>query len=97
MGSPDSPFDTTIALKDLDFLQSKEKFKVEGDLKRKLLDTIKKDVDFFAKCEIIDYSLLIGLHFQKQHPPPAPGTNNSVYLGTEHSQHEYNSPLPSAA
>jgi hypothetical protein len=96
MGSPDSPFDPTIALKDLDFLQSKDKFRVEGDLKRKLLDTIKKDVDFFAKCEIIDYSLLIGLHFPKQHPPPAPGTNNSVYLGTEQSQNEYNSPLHSA-
>ena len=77
MESPDSPYDPTIALKDLDFLGAKEKFKIDGEIKRKLIETIRRDVDFFAKCEIIDYSLLIGLHFPKQHPPPAPGLNNS--------------------
>ena len=60
--SPDQPFDQTIALKDLDFIQSKEKFKIEGDIKRKLLETIKKDTQFFARCEIIYYSLLVGVH-----------------------------------
>jgi hypothetical protein len=72
----DSPFDPTIALKDLDFLASKEKFKIDGEIKRKLMETISRDVEFFAKCEIIDYSLLIGIHFPKQHPPIA-GLNNS--------------------
>jgi 1-phosphatidylinositol-4-phosphate 5-kinase len=55
-------YDTTIALKDLDFIRMKEKFKIDGDLKKRLLETIKKDVSFFAKCEIIDYSLLVGIH-----------------------------------
>lgn len=40
-------YDPTIALKDLDFLRTKEKFKIEGDLKRRLLESIKKDVKFF--------------------------------------------------
>ena len=34
-------FDPTIAMKDLDFLKAKEKFKLEGDVKRKLLDTLR--------------------------------------------------------
>ena len=54
--------DPSIALKDLDFMKAKEKFKIEGEIKRKLLDTLKKDTAFFARCEIIDYSLLIGVH-----------------------------------
>jgi len=65
MEDPETACDPTIALKDLDFLKTKEKFKVEGDIKRKLLDTIRKDVNFFASCEIIDYSLLIGVHNPK--------------------------------
>lgn len=36
-------YDSTIALKDLDLLKAKEKFKIDGELKKKLLETIKKD------------------------------------------------------
>lgn len=72
-------YDPTLALKDLDLLKAKEKFKIDGDIKKKLLDTIKKDVNFFARCEIIDYSLLIGIHYKSLHLPQAnnPHTNNS--------------------
>jgi len=54
-------------LKDLDFLNAKEKFKIDGDIKRRLMETIRKDVQFFTKCEIIDYSLLVGIHDKSQH------------------------------
>ena len=81
-----------MALKDLDFIASKEKFRIEGDTKKRLLETIKKDTKFFARMEIIDYSLLVGVHVKILHPPPQ--TNNSVYLNSEAS--EYNSPIPSA-
>ena len=70
----------TIALKYLDLLKTKEKFKIEGDMKMKLLEIIKKDTAFFARCEIIDYSLLIGIHQRNLHPPL---TNNSQYLMSE--------------
>lgn len=36
-------YDSTIALKDLDFMRAKEKFKIEGDIKKRLLETLKKD------------------------------------------------------
>ena len=59
-----SESDPTIALKDLDFLRSNEKFKLEGTIKKRLLDTIQKDAMFFAKNDIIDYSLLVGIHYK---------------------------------
>lgn len=59
---PNQEPDTTIALKDNDFVGKKEKFKVGGEIKKKLIDIINKDADFFARNEIIDYSLLVGVH-----------------------------------
>jgi len=60
------PKDLTIALKDLDFLNKKEKFKIGGKYKKKLMAIIKKDVEFFSGCGIIDYSMLIGVHERKR-------------------------------
>jgi len=81
-------FDPTIALKDLDLMNNKEKFKIEGSIKKRLLDTIQKDAAFFAKNGIIDYSLLIGIHYKNQHPSPTNGSR----LNSEQS--EYSSPMP---
>ena len=39
----DKEMDPTIALKDLDFISRKEKFKVGGDIKKRLMETITKD------------------------------------------------------
>lgn len=64
----DGEFDPTIALKDLDFINSNEKFKVGGEIKKKIIDTISKDARFFAKCGIIDYSMLVGIHFNSKYP-----------------------------
>ena len=59
--------DPTIALKDNDLLQKKIKFQVGRDNKKKLMEIIGKDTKFFEKCEIIDYSLLLGVHDRKDH------------------------------
>jgi 1-phosphatidylinositol-4-phosphate 5-kinase len=56
------PKDMTIALKDLDLINEKKKFTVGRDYKEKLMEIIKKDAEFFSKCQIIDYSLLVGVH-----------------------------------
>lgn len=51
-------------------------------------------MNFFARCEIIDYSLLVGIHQKSLHLPELkvnPATNNSQYINTEQS--EYNSPM----
>lgn len=64
---PDVPRDDTIALKDLDFRDANAKIKVGRRYKKRLLEVIRKDVDFFAKCQINDYSLLFGIHNAKKH------------------------------
>jgi 1-phosphatidylinositol-4-phosphate 5-kinase len=48
-------------LKDQDLLDSNRKFKF-GDKKEKFMEQIKKDSDFLATLNIMDYSLLIGIH-----------------------------------
>jgi hypothetical protein len=59
--------DKTIALKDLDFIAEKRKLQVGRDNKDKLMNIIEKDSMFFAKCGIIDYSLLVGVHELSKH------------------------------
>ena len=60
----DDSVDPTIALKDMDFLERHERFKIGGEFKRKMIDTITKDAEFFAKNNILDYSLLVGVHIK---------------------------------
>jgi hypothetical protein len=40
---------------------------VGGVYKELLMKIIQKDSEFFKKCEIIDYSLLVGVHERKLH------------------------------
>ena len=44
----DKPIDTTIALKDLNFIEEKEKFQIGLENKQRLIEIMKKDADFFA-------------------------------------------------
>jgi 1-phosphatidylinositol-4-phosphate 5-kinase len=60
--------DTTVALKDLNLLNDGKKFQIDREAKKKLIDIIQKDCNFFAKCDIIDYSLLVGVHDKTKHP-----------------------------
>ena len=48
-----------VALKDLDFINIEEKVLIPEKLKNKLLDNLKKDVEFFKSKRLIDYSFLI--------------------------------------
>lgn len=61
-------FDPTIALKDNDIVDEQYYFVVNDDLKKKLHNQIKKDVQFFKENHIIDYSLLIGIHDKSENP-----------------------------
>ena len=63
--STDPGEDISVARKDLDFNRSGIKIRlVEGD-KFKVLEQLRKDCDFFQRLEIIDYSLLLGIHHLK--------------------------------
>jgi 1-phosphatidylinositol-4-phosphate 5-kinase len=55
-------FDPTIALKDNDIVDQEEFFVVTKQVADKLKAQIRSDVNFFRENNIIDYSLLIGIH-----------------------------------
>ena len=55
-------FDPTIALKDNDIVDEQNYFIVNDEMKSKLHNQIKRDIAFFKENNIIDYSLLIGIH-----------------------------------
>lgn len=57
-----------MALKDLDFLQKKDVFKVGHENKEKIVKILRQDAQFFADNNIIDYSLLVGIHNRSEHP-----------------------------
>ena len=49
-------------LKDNDFVKDGVKIIIGEEAKGKLMETINADVDFLAKHDIMDYSLLLGIH-----------------------------------
>ena len=58
---PSKKHDHTIALKDVDFIDNKAKFRVGESNRKRILEVIRKDCDFFIQNNIIDYSLLVGI------------------------------------
>eukprot|EP00927_Polykrikos_kofoidii_P058379 TRINITY_DN5285_c0_g2_i2.p1 TRINITY_DN5285_c0_g2~~TRINITY_DN5285_c0_g2_i2.p1 ORF type:complete len:887 (+),score=125.48 TRINITY_DN5285_c0_g2_i2:104-2662(+) len=55
-------FDPTVALKDVDFTRANETIRIGPERKKKLLTQIEEDSAFLAENNIIDYSLLLGIH-----------------------------------
>jgi len=53
----------SIALKDMDFRQNKRGIVVGKTMATKLLRQIDNDAKFLARNNILDYSLLVGIHF----------------------------------
>jgi 1-phosphatidylinositol-4-phosphate 5-kinase len=54
--------DAGTALKDQDFIERKERFKLEFMDKKLLMQQLSRDTQFFIENRIIDYSLLVGIH-----------------------------------
>jgi len=65
---PNNKVDPTVALKDNDIVHAGEHFIVTPENWEKLKNQIKKDVKFFRENNIIDYSLLIGIHDKNEDP-----------------------------
>ena len=51
-----------VVLKDLDWIRAGRKLHLGADKKRRLLAQIKKDCALLERLEVIDYSLLVGIH-----------------------------------
>eukprot|EP00929_Paragymnodinium_shiwhaense_P107555 TRINITY_DN7370_c1_g1_i1.p1 TRINITY_DN7370_c1_g1~~TRINITY_DN7370_c1_g1_i1.p1 ORF type:complete len:1049 (+),score=270.21 TRINITY_DN7370_c1_g1_i1:126-3272(+) len=54
--------DPTVALKDVDFTKACEHIRIGADRKAKLMAQIQRDCTFLTDNNIIDYSLLLGIH-----------------------------------
>lgn len=62
---PDSRrLDPSVVMKDLDFDKLKRKIHLGADRKKVLMEQIRRDSDFLLKHEIMDYSLLLGIHYK---------------------------------
>ena len=53
---------SSIAKKDLNFIEDAVKLDLENYDKTFFLNTLKADTEFFMQNNIIDYSLLLGIH-----------------------------------
>jgi 1-phosphatidylinositol-4-phosphate 5-kinase len=59
---PGVPIDKSIALKDLDFKDDKMSIRMMAEDKQIFLRQIEIDCKFFESANIIDYSILLGVH-----------------------------------
>mmetsp|Transcript_19951 Transcript_19951/g.14658 ORF Transcript_19951/g.14658 Transcript_19951/m.14658 type:complete len:193 (+) Transcript_19951:54-632(+) len=60
---PTDQIDSSVALKDLDFLGMGMKIKLPKVFKELMIKQIKKDSSLFQALNINDYSLLLGIHY----------------------------------
>jgi 1-phosphatidylinositol-4-phosphate 5-kinase len=51
-----------VALKDVDWLNSKEQINLKPEVRALLLQQLKHDAEFFKRNNINDYSVLLGVH-----------------------------------
>lgn len=85
--TPPHLYDPTTALKDVDFLEAQEKLRVGPETKEMLVRQIEQDTAFLRDNNIIDYSLLLGIHdVSSGGDPPADGWDQSQDLHGRPSQ-----------
>ena len=68
VASPKERLKTNPTLKDLDFLVDYDKLNVSSAAKDYLMGILKEDVDFLVSQNLMDYSMLIGVHDCLQDP-----------------------------
>ena len=58
--------DPSVAKKDLDAIKNKIKLKLNSEQATVFIQQLKQDSEFFKANSIIDYSMLIGIHYKFQ-------------------------------
>jgi len=77
--------DPSVAKKDLNMIMNKEKIMLPPDLADSFLDIIDKDSRFFEENGILDYSLLMGIHYLS---PEEQNNKDTNYVGPRKSLYE---------
>jgi Phosphatidylinositol-4-phosphate 5-kinase len=67
--------DPSVAKKDLNIIQSKDKIILTPELADAFINILEKDTRFFIDNNIIDYSLLFGIHYIDRESGLSNGTN----------------------
>ncbi|KAK8791945.1 hypothetical protein WA158_005322 [Blastocystis sp. Blastoise] len=62
--------DITRALKDLDMIELDQRIRLDSKRTSILMNQLEKDTQFLSDCGIIDYSLLLGVHYLDNPLPP---------------------------
>eukprot|EP00929_Paragymnodinium_shiwhaense_P107559 TRINITY_DN7370_c1_g2_i2.p1 TRINITY_DN7370_c1_g2~~TRINITY_DN7370_c1_g2_i2.p1 ORF type:complete len:856 (+),score=195.15 TRINITY_DN7370_c1_g2_i2:82-2649(+) len=85
--------DPTVALKDVDFTKQNESIRIGPERKKLMIEQLERDVDFLAQSNIIDYSLLLGIHDIDEKTKTAVGLDDITL--DEAEKKEPTSPKPS--
>ncbi|EGC34645.1 hypothetical protein DICPUDRAFT_55653 [Dictyostelium purpureum] len=68
----------SVTFKDIDFRNRKHKIYLGPTKKQSFVDQIKKDCKLLQKLNIMDYSLLIGIHYPHREEQPSPSLLRST-------------------
>lgn len=82
--------------KDNDFLERNEKISLGPEIAKELKEQIEIDVEFLRSLDIMDYSLLVGIHDMDLEADVEPGLESHDFGGTrmDHSQAEFAAQRP---
>jgi len=75
-------------LKDTDFRARGERLHLGAAARSSFTETVARDVDFLAKCKLMDYSLAIGIHKYEDEPPAIDDTRDVYAIGAPGSHRE---------
>lgn len=74
--------DTSLCLKDLNFLRSNMKIHLGPDRRKAVLEQLRKDVSFLESTNTMDYSLLLGVHNMTPDDINSPINQEPEFLST---------------
>lgn len=82
-------------LKDIDWEESTDRLNLDPALAMQFKAQLRRDVEFLKKCQIMDYSLLIGIHYINE-PRDRANTHNQTWGQNTHSgdAHKYQAKIP---
>ena len=78
--------DPTIAQKDLDFNRKVGKLTLPPDDRARVLAQVREDVRFFEKVGVIDYSLLLGIHYRRRDEEAETSLDGGLVCGPDQDQ-----------